>query len=127
MLDAALTATDGDEGFDLALTVRNEGDEPVTLRFHTGQRADFAAYESNDADRDGRDVDGIDPDDEAIAWRHGAGRLFTQVLGSETLTPGASVTYEATWSDPSPGSYHVVGVLTAEEHDIAAMETVAVE
>ena len=127
MLDTALTAADGDEGLDLALTVRNDGDEPVTLRFRTGQRADFAAYESDGADRDGGDVDGIDPDDEAIVWRHGAGRMFTQVLGSETLIPGDSVTYESMWPDPPVGEYRIVGSLTAEECDVAATTTVTID
>ncbi|WP_280585335.1 BsuPI-related putative proteinase inhibitor [Halorubrum sp. Boch-26] len=125
MLTAALTTTDGDEGLDLALTVTNDGDDPVALRFRTGQRVDFAAYEGADgglaAAADARDRD-ADP-----VWRHAAGRLFTQALGSETLVPGESATYEGTWSDPPPGEYLIVGSLTGERQDARATATVAVE
>ncbi|MFO8114268.1 MAG: BsuPI-related putative proteinase inhibitor [Halorubrum sp.] len=142
MLDAALTAADGDDGVDFALTVTNEGDEPVTLRFRTGQRADFAAYEgvdddARDADGDApfrdadgdapfRDADGDAPDTDPV-WRHGAGQLFTQALGSETLEPDESSTYEGTWRDPPAGEYLVVGWLTADDHDASATARVAVD
>lgn len=131
MLDAALTAADGDDGVDLALTVTNEEDEPVTLRFRTGQRADFAAYEGVDDDARDADVDaplrddlvgGTDP-----VWRHGAGRMFTQALGSETLEPGESAAYEGAWRDPPSGEYLVVGWLTADGHDARATARVAVD
>lgn len=115
-LHTSLTATtaDGDgDGRDvtLALTVRNDGDDPLTLRFRTGQRADFVA----------RDTDTGDP-----VWRHGEGRMFTQVLGSETLDPNESATYEGAWTDPPVGEYRVVGELAAEDHDATAETTVTV-
>jgi len=122
MLDAALATADGDEGVDLALTVTNEGDDPVTLRFRTGQRADFAAYEGVDAE-----PGDAEPGDDDPVWRHGEGRVFTQALGTETLGPGESATYEGTWPDPPPGEFRVVGSLTAEDHDAAATARVAVE
>jgi hypothetical protein len=131
MLDAALTAADGDEGVDLALTVTNESDGPVTLRFRTGQRADFAAYEG--ADVDALDADGGDPHRDGIVpeadpvWRHGAGQLFTQALGSETLAPDESATYAGAWRDPPTGEYLVVGWLTADDHDASATARVAVD
>lgn len=127
MLDATLSAAGTAEGLDVALTVRNDGDEPVTLRFRTGQRADFAAYDLDELDRDPGDIDDIDPDDEAIVWRHGAGRMFTQVLGSETLTSGDAVTYESTWQNPPGGTYGIVGSLSAQEHDATATTTVALD
>ncbi|WP_123620995.1 BsuPI-related putative proteinase inhibitor [Halorubrum sp. CSM-61] len=122
MLDAALTTAAGDGGVDLALTVTNAGDDPVTLRFRTGQRADFAAYRiDGEAERDGTDGD-ADP-----VWRYGTGRLFTQVLGSETLESGESTAYEATWGDPPSGEYRIVGEVTAEECDLTATATVEVD
>ena len=117
MLDAALATAEGDEGVDLAITVANEGDDPVTLRFRTGQRAEFAAYDGVDAD-----LDHADP-----VWRHGEGRLFAQALGTETLAPGESATYEGTWRDPPAGNYLIVGTLTAEDRDAEATATAAVE
>ncbi|WP_144798904.1 BsuPI-related putative proteinase inhibitor [Halorubrum depositum] len=122
MLDAALATDEGDEGVDLALTVTNEDDDPLTLRFRTGQRADFAAFESAAADAAG------DPRRSTAGpvWRHGEGRMFTQALGTETLAPGESATYEGTWPTPPPGVYLIVGTLTAEEHDAEATATVAI-
>ncbi|MFC7187011.1 BsuPI-related putative proteinase inhibitor [Halorubrum yunnanense] len=123
MLDAALAPTGGDSGVMLALTVTNGGDDPVTLRFRTGQRADFAAFEP--AAGDGAD----DPRRSTVGpvWRHAEGRLFTGALGTETLAPGESATYEATWPDPPAGEYLVVGTLTAEEGDAEATATVAID
>ena len=122
MIDTALAADEGDAGVDLALTVTNEGDDPVTLRFRTGQRADFAAFESPAGGEAG------DPRRSTAGpvWRHGEGRAFTQALGTETLASGGSATYEGTWRSPRPGVYLVVGTLTAEEHDAEATATVAV-
>lgn len=138
MIDATLATAEREAGFDLALAVTNGGDEPVTLRFRTGQRADFAAYEAGD-DAVGEASDGGDDGDEMSdagdaavpetepVWRHGAGRLFTQALDSETLAPGESATYEGTWRDPPPGVYLVVGTLTAEESEATATATLAIE
>jgi len=125
MLSAALEVDDAgdDGGIDLAMTVRNDGDGPETLRFRTGQRADFAAYRLDG--EDGTDEeDGGEGDDPV--WRYGTGRMFTQVLGSETLEPSESTTYEATWGDPPPGRYRIVGEVTAEEHDLTATTIVEV-
>lgn len=116
MLSAAMSTAAGDDGgIDLALTIRNAGDAPETLRFRTGQRADFAAYRTGEGDG----TAGPDRDSDPV-WRYGTGRLFTQVLGSETLEPGESTTYEATWGDPPPGDYRIVGEVTAEERDLSA-------
>ncbi|WP_321169090.1 BsuPI-related putative proteinase inhibitor [Halorubrum sp. CBA1125] len=71
-------------------------------------------------------------------WRYGADRLFTQALGTEALAPGERVVYEATWRDPSPGTYRIVGTLHGEATDpegatlaaigdVAATATVAVD
>ncbi len=112
MLHTSLSAaTAGSDGVQITLTVRNDGDDPVTLRFRTGQRADFTAHDADTGDQ---------------VWRHGEGRMFTQVLGSETLDPGESTTYEGAWSDPPAGTYRVVGDIAAQEHDASAETTVTV-
>lgn len=142
MLDAALAIDAADGGVDLALTVRNDGDAPETLRFRTGQRADFAAYRTDGGDGEAEGGDGCDTagggvvdDDVADAdtvdgdpvWRYGTGRMFTQALGSETLEPGESATYKATWTDPPPGRYRIVGEVTAEERDPTATAIVEID
>ncbi|WP_435073705.1 BsuPI-related putative proteinase inhibitor [Halorubrum sp. HHNYT27] len=125
MLDATLTAVDGAAGVDLTLTVTNEGDDPLTLRFRTGQRADFVAYAAEDAGSE-RDSESPDADADPV-WRHGDGRLFTQALSSETLEPGASTTVEGTWEEPPQGPFLIVGSLTAEAHDASATARVTVD
>ena len=118
MLSATLSAetansdtSDDTTEIRLSLVVTNDGSDPVTVRFRTGQRADFIAHDTDTGDQ---------------VWRHAEGRMFTQVLGSETLAPGDSATYEGTWSDPPAGSYRVMGELAAEEQETTAQTTVTV-
>ncbi|WP_418285233.1 BsuPI-related putative proteinase inhibitor [Halorubrum sp. DTA46] len=126
MLDTELAVTGRDGGVDLALTVTNAGDDPITLRFRTGQRAEFAAYAISDADPDADACEEFDPVDIDPIWRHGAGRMFTQALGTETLKPGDSATYEGRWSDPPAGTYRIVGTLTADDAGPTATATVTI-
>ena len=121
MLDAALATAATDDGIALSLRIENAGPEPVTLDFRTGQRAEFTAYpaEGEGTDSDG---DGANP-----VWRYGAGRMFTQALGSETLAPGEAVSYEGTWRDPPAGTYRIVGEATANDRDVRAEAVVTVE
>ncbi|MDV7349265.1 BsuPI-related putative proteinase inhibitor [Halorubrum distributum] len=121
MLDAALASTETDDGVRLSLRIENAGSEPVTLDFRTGQRAEFTAYPADEG-AEGAAADGDDP-----VWRYGAGRMFTQALGSEAIGPGEAVGYEATWRDPPSGTYRVVGEATATDRDVRAETVVAVE
>ncbi|WP_435098869.1 BsuPI-related putative proteinase inhibitor [Halorubrum sp. N11] len=129
MLSAALSIGDADvdAGIDLALTVRNIGDAPETLRFRTGQRADFAAYRLDGEAEKVEKIEEVEADGEDPVWRYGTGRMFTQVLGSETLEPGKSTTYEATWGDPPSGWYRFVGEVTAEDCELTATATAEID
>lgn len=135
-LSGAITDRGTDPTVELGLTVRNDGDDPVTLRFPSGQRADFAAYRAD------TETESAWRDNTEHVWQHGAGRLFTQAMGTETLTPGETATYDGTWVDPSPGTYTVVGWLTtsavgtdeddmrehdADERDMTATATIEVK
>ena len=126
MLDAALAATETDDGVALSLRIENDGSEPVTLGFRTGQRAEFTAYPAGESggETGGGPGDG-DPADSI--WRYGAARMFTQALGSETIAPGGSVAYEGTWRDPPAGTYRVVGEAAATDHDVRAAAVVSVK
>jgi hypothetical protein len=128
MLDAALATAETDDGIALSLRIENGGPEPVTLDFRTGQRAEFTAYP---ADGDGADsgADGADSGGEEAdpAWRYGAGRMFTQALGSETLAPGEGVGYEGTWRSPPSGTYRIVGETASTTRDVRAEAVVTVE
>lgn len=151
MLAGSLSAERVDGGVRFTLVVENEGDEPLTLSFPSGRRADFAV---RDRDRDGPGVDGggnESGDDGGSAdgtgakgedgarteeeggartdrgggagneaWRWSDGRLFTQVLGSETIGAGESLAFEGTWESPAPGEYVAVGELTAADREVVA-------
>ena len=80
------------------LQLSNTGSTPVPLEFTSGQSFDFAVLQG------GREL-----------WRWSADQMFTQALRSETLAPGATRTYEATWSPPAGtrGEFTASGILTA--------------
>ena len=126
MLDAALAATETDEGVALSLRIENGGPDPVTLDFRTGQRAEFTAYPAGESDGAAGDGPG-DGDAADSIWRYGAARMFTQALGSETVAPGESVAYEGTWRDPPAGTYRVAGEAAATDRDVRAAAVVSVE
>lgn len=88
---------------EFVFTVANVGDEPVSLEFRSGLAADIAVHRG----------------DEEL-WRWSDGQLFTQALWSESLDADESVTYEATWSDPDPGTYDVIASLEASNADLEA-------
>lgn len=109
MLDATLdAATDGDD-LQFTLTVENTGDDPETLSFRDSQRAEFVAH-----------------DGDSEVWRWSEGQMFAQMLGSETVDPGATVAYEGEWEGARPGTYTVVGEVVADDRDVSAETTVTV-
>lgn len=104
-LDAELR--DGDVQF--TLTVKNDDSDPLSLSFRDGQRVEFLAQ------RDGETV-----------WQWSEGQMFMQMLGSETLDPGETVTYEGVWENPDSGTYQCRGDVVAEGHGLTAETTVSV-
>lgn len=93
----------------VSITARNAGKRAKTLNFPTSRRFDFSIF------RDG--------ESEPI-YRWSAGRMFTQVLGSETLAPNETRTFEAGVGDATeqlaPGNYRLEAHLTSSEGSIAA-------
>ncbi|MDS0474312.1 BsuPI-related putative proteinase inhibitor [Natrinema sp. 1APR25-10V2] len=111
-LDGSLE-TAGDDARDAVLfvfTVTNAGSEPVELRFSDACKAEFVV---------------IDSDEEV--WRFSEGRMFAQVLESETIAPGESTTYEAEWSDPEPGTYEAVADLRAQDETCEAQTALSIQ
>jgi hypothetical protein len=101
----------GDE-ITITMRVANIGDAPIALEFQSAQR-----FEVSVADRAGSEI-----------WRWGADRGFAQMLGTETVAPGDTLAYAATYRGAlSPGSYLAVGRLTAREHPMRAATLFAVE
>lgn len=101
---------DGDTAH-LVLHVTNPLDEGVGLSFPTAQRYDFHVL-----DEGGTEV-----------WRWSADRSFAQVLGSDTIAPGGTVSYEADWPyGERRGRFEAVGRLATPDAAIeqrAAFDT----
>lgn len=90
-------------------TVTNASDEAVDLQFSDACKAEFV----------------LEDGDEEV-WRFTEGRMFAQVLSSETVAPGEAATYEAEWSDPEPGEYTATAELRAQESTCGARTDVSV-
>lgn len=109
-LSADMTAASTDDGVELVLTVTNDGDEDVELSFPDACQADFAALN----------------DDGESVWRWSEGQLFAQMLTSETVPAGGSVTYTQQWPDPPVGEWVLVGEVPARNVELEARTTVSV-
>ncbi|MFC4356676.1 BsuPI-related putative proteinase inhibitor [Halobium salinum] len=107
MLTGSLSAEPVDDAVRFTLAVENDGEEAVTLSFRDSMRADFAV-------RAGDDDGGTE------VWRWSEGRMFAQMLGTETVGAGETVTFEGTWDDPEPGEYVAVADLAANDADVSA-------
>ncbi|WP_420448395.1 BsuPI-related putative proteinase inhibitor [Candidatus Palauibacter sp.] len=94
----------------LELAGTNEGQAPLVLDFPDGQRYDFEVISEGGA----------------VVWQWAEGMFFAQVLGRETLDPGASLNWTATIEAGLPaGVYRVLATLTTvEPHTIEATLTV---
>lgn len=89
----------------LKLTLRNDGDEPVRLRFNTGQRYDFIV----------RNMEG------GIVWQWSHDKAFTQVLGEVEIRPGEELSFNEVWrqvdndgNQVGEGEYEVEGIITSD-------------
>ena len=94
----------------LELTGTNDGQTTLVLDFPDGQRYDFEVIS----------------EDGAVVWHWAEGRFFAQVLGRETLEPGASLRWTGRIEAGLPaGVYRVIATLTTvEPHAIEATLTV---
>ncbi|MFB6137899.1 MAG: BsuPI-related putative proteinase inhibitor [Halobacteriaceae archaeon] len=104
------------------LVATNEGTDPVSLSFPTGQTVEVEVYPADGdgdsgAERDGGRPAGADTEsgDDAVepVWRYGEGRMFTQAVRDATLAPGEALQFDATWESPAPGTYRAVAYTTA--------------
>ncbi|MFC7045434.1 BsuPI-related putative proteinase inhibitor [Halobacteriaceae archaeon GCM10025711] len=102
-LDATLDVTAHADAVTFAFTISNAGDDSVELSFPDGCKADFVV-ESEGAER----------------WRWSEGRMFTQMLETQTLAPGESVIYEGEWDAPEEGEYTARAALQATNYDLEA-------
>ena len=83
------------------LHVTNPSTQPVTLEFASAQRYDFVVQTMAGAE----------------VWRWSADQMFAQMLGEDTLAPGASRDYSETWQPGArSGVFVAIGKLTAMKH-----------
>ena len=86
------------------LVARNAGTTPVSLTFSSAQRFDLVILEAS-----GREI-----------WRWSQGKVFAQVMGTQTLAPGETISFDAQWDQRDaagkavpPGNYTARAWLTA--------------
>lgn len=109
-LEASLdTTVDGNVAFDFR--VGNSGESTVELTFTSGQTADIVIY-------------GADDDEEV--WRWSDGRMFTQMVETMELEPGAKFHKSYTWQTASSGEYRARATLEGD-HDAEAETTFTIE
>lgn len=81
----------------LELTGTNDGQSALVLDFPDAQRYDFEVIS----------------EDGSVAWHWAEGMFFAQVLGRETLEPGASLRWTGRMEAGLPaGTYRVIATLT---------------
>jgi hypothetical protein len=97
-LSGSLSATVTDGSVEFAYVVENVGDAVVDLQFSDSQTHEVVVFE------DGEPV-----------WSFSEDRMFMQMLQSESIAPGESVSYSATWEDAAAGDYDARAWVTANE------------
>lgn len=110
MLTSTLSVAPIETGIQFTLTVTNEGEDRIELVFPSGQRFDIVVEDGGEE-----------------CWRYSDGRAFVQMLGTETLEPGSSRSYDALWEAAPAGEYEVRGMLTANTVDVEATMDVTID
>lgn len=109
MLEGKL-AVEADQPVEFTFTVTNADSEPVSVTFRDAGKADFVVY---------------DGDEER--WRWSDGKMFAQMIQEASLAPGEQTTFEATWDDPTPGTYTARAELRTHEPSCEAETSFSVE
>ena len=87
------------------LTMSNASDKPVTLRCKDSQRFDVTVQDSTEKE----------------VWRWSADRMFAQMMSEDTLGPGQSRSYTASFTGKLPsGQYRASGTIVCLEPPASA-------
>jgi hypothetical protein len=97
----------GEQDLRIVLHVTNPTDQPVTLEFNSGQRYDFAVRDAG-----GREV-----------WRWSRDRMFTQALGTETISASGNLKYEEQVPLRETGVFTAIAVLTSRNYPLEQRTT----
>ena len=100
-LQGYLSVDASEDAVSFGFSVENTGAEPVDIHFSSGKTADVTVF------REGTEI-----------WRWSDGRMFTQLLRTETIAPGESITHDCRWDYPSPGYYSAEATLEATNVDL---------
>jgi hypothetical protein len=68
----------------LTFSITNVTEAPLPLTFNSGQAIDFSIHRGSEE-----------------LWRWSANRMFTQAIREESLAPGETKVYTATWQPPA--------------------------
>ncbi|WP_330631039.1 BsuPI-related putative proteinase inhibitor [Halocatena halophila] len=96
MLDSSI-AIESTDGVTFVLTVHNTGDDPVEITFPDACLAEFVVSSDDDEQ-----------------WRYSDGRMFAQMVQTQTIAPDDALTIRANWDSPTPGAYTVRSWLTGD-------------
>ncbi len=88
----------GKEAVELQIEVKNTSQKMLALQFNSGQSFDFSATP----------VGKTEP-----IWSWGMNKRFMQALRTVELESGKSLPFTATWMGAAPGTYTMVGTITA--------------
>lgn len=106
-LSATMSVETGADAVRLTLHVTNTSGAPIELEFTSGQRYDFQVAE----------VDGAVIGE--TLWTWSMDKSFMQALGTETLAPGASLSFTEEWSAGGRrGDFVGIGMLTSSSHPV---------
>ncbi len=98
------------EPVEATLTLRHEGENPVRVRFTSGQRFDLLVRRGG-----------------ALVWRWSDDKAFAQVIQDVSMRSGDTLTFKAAWSQQdlqgrraAPGDYEIVGVFLGRAGETGA-------
>ncbi len=92
-LDVQISIVPKDTFCEIELTAVNLDSKPLVLKFNTSQRYDFY----------------IRTADHRTIWKWSNNKVFADVLGEETLLPGARLSYTVQWKYNRNDGFHVKG------------------
>ncbi len=85
----------------LTLTVSNPASTPTPVLFGSGLHSDFTIYDGGAG---------------APVWQWSAGKLFTQVVSTDTVPAKGQLVYSAQWQPTKKGTFTAVGSLVSRSH-----------
>ena len=97
-----------DDSVRFRLDVTNTSGEALVLEFATAQRVEFTVLGGTGA----------------VEWRSSADQMYAQVMGADTIAPGATRSWEAAWEPGArTGEWIATGTVSALNQEIGLQTT----